>query len=340
MEEWNYRYYGVSEKGRRHRNEDAVLTLKLDENTFFFAIADGMGGMSGGEIASQLAIGKITDELLVQANAAGFSPSRLKEILIHLFQLAQKEIKDYVETHEELKGMGTTLAAILIHKDQYVWGNIGDSRIYNLTKGKVSRLTVDHNLLEDTEHKLGEGEFENLPEQYKHALTRVIDGNDSIPDIFPTDKPWLPVEKDTTWIICSDGLIMDKQEDYNQLLFRLANKVNEPQHLAQRLVSHALEHGSNDNVSVVVVKSIADEQHEEVFADNTPTLKMSVDQAMVSKSPEIKMKLWVKMIIIILIVMGFLMLGFYFGQDIIFREGSFLGAEAFCIRDVYVKSIL
>ncbi len=247
-------YYSLVEKGKRAKNEDAVITMRLGPNTFFFAVADGMGGVKGGDIASNLILDNIKILLEQHFTDQSVSHSSLKFLLEQVFHTANKSLAEYIKTNPEYNGMGTTLAALLIHEDQYVWGNIGDSRIYVSANGDVCRITNDHNMLEDKQGS-------DIPSHYAIAnklgnvLTRVIDGSFENADLFPAREPYRIINNNTIWIICSDGLIINKAEDYNEYLGSQLNKKDSLKTIAQRLVREALKNGSSDNISVILVKA-------------------------------------------------------------------------------------
>ncbi len=252
----NVTYYSIVDKGKRARNEDAVITLSLGPEIYFFAVADGMGGAKGGDIASNLILDRIKSRLYDHFRNHSISHSPLKLILKDVFHTAQDSLSDYIIENPEYKGMGTTLTALLMHENKYVWGNIGDSRIYISINDDVCRITKDHNLLEDT------GE-DNVPVSYPmghyagNVLTRVIDGNFEHADIFPVTEPYRTFSNNTMWVLCSDGLIVNKTDDYNDYLAKEIHKKDSIQTIAQRLVKNALKNGSTDNISVILVQAQA-----------------------------------------------------------------------------------
>lgn len=250
----NVTYYSMVEKGKRARNEDAVITLSLGPETFFFAVADGMGGVKGGNIASNLILDKIESSLYNYFHNHSISHLTLKNILNDVFHTAHNSLSDYIKENPEYKGMGTTLTVLLIHQNKYVWGNIGDSRIYINTNHDVCRITKDHNLLEDIED---EGITQNYTpgHNFGNVLTRVIDGGFDNPDIFPVSEPYRTFLNKTTWLLCSDGLIVNKADDYNDYLAKEFLKNDTIKTTSHRLVNNALKEGSTDNISLILVQA-------------------------------------------------------------------------------------
>jgi|GEM_PF-465912 len=300
MKRLNYNYYCISEKGKRSNNQDAVLTLRIDDDSYFFAVADGMGGVKGGEIASNLVVQKVHEFLEERSAKSGLRTDNLKETLKDVFELAQEEIRKLIAHQPSLKGLGTTLTAILVHKDNYVWGNLGDSRFYQIKDNGVVRLTRDHTLMEDSNQQ--GHDLSVMPQHYKHVLTRVIDGEDSQADIYPADDDYLVARHDTTWILCSDGLIVEKKRDYNNVLLNYIGGFRDPEDIARALVQNALESGSSDNISVVVIK-VSDP--DVISPDEATTQKMIMPVQPESNKVSKKGKgwlLWSMIIIIVLLV--------------------------------------
>jgi len=128
--------FAVSDVGRRREtNEDSFL---LEQGQGLFAVADGMGGHAAGEVASRLAIDTLKEAL--QRDAPGRSLGTtdeagnwLREAVIE----ANRRIWDSIRVHEERRGMGTTVVALLRAGDDAIIGHVGDSRLYLLRGGAL-----------------------------------------------------------------------------------------------------------------------------------------------------------------------------------------------------------
>jgi len=201
-----------SVKGLRSHNEDNCVAHRISRDTFFLAVADGMGGKAGGELASRLAISSVIEYLNTEFKDAR-KEKNLKAILEKSFLIAQTAIADHNATLPGLRGMGTTLTALLIDHNRYVWGNLGDSRIYILTEGKLHLITEDHTYLQDFLIKQKKELPQNIINQYKNVVTKIIDGGIDKPDVFPSGKDWNELKQGDLFILCSDGLIIDKMEE-------------------------------------------------------------------------------------------------------------------------------
>ena len=221
-------------EGRRTYQEDSIFADTLSDGRILVAVADGMGGHAAGEVASALALETLRASLDVGVE------------LGEAFRLANQQV--HAKSREPGKqGMGTTLVAVLLEGDQYLVGNVGDSRGYLLDRGGIRRLTEDHSFVAEA-MKRGRSEEEATASQWRDALTRAI-GTDSKVDV-DVFGPF-PVENNTAILLCSDGLYKTlKEKDLLEIFVRSGG----PKGAAQTLVSAAYERGSDDNISVVVAE--------------------------------------------------------------------------------------
>ena len=133
---------------QRNENEDYYCYVEPEEEQQFrqrgrlAVLADGMGGHSGGQVASGLAVDAIRDAFLDE-NVAGDS----RDILVEGFTRAQQAILHASDDQPELNGMGTTCTAVIVRAGELTYGHIGDSRLYLLRDGWLSQLTEDHTLV-------------------------------------------------------------------------------------------------------------------------------------------------------------------------------------------------
>jgi PPM family protein phosphatase len=216
----------------RDNNEDAFL---VDDERALFAVADGMGGHRGGEVASRTAI-----ESLRASIASGVS--------VHdAIARANTAVIDRAEGDGELEGMGTTMTAVVpAGGHQLLIGHVGDSRAYLLHDGNLRRVTEDHSLVEELvrEGRLTPEQAESHPQ--RAIITRAL-GID--PDV-DVDVYTIDVEPGDRLLVCSDGLnTMVRDRDVE----RIARSEPDPQHAAEALVAAANSAGGEDNITVVVV---------------------------------------------------------------------------------------
>ncbi|MFW5835539.1 MAG: PP2C family protein-serine/threonine phosphatase [bacterium] len=251
--------YFLSEKGRREYNQDACTVFSSGELTLL-ALADGMGGHNGGEIASKVVI-ETCKEVIRKAARNSPIPGKMRGILEELYLRGQEAIRKHIEENPSLTGMGTTLSCVLLLEDCYVWGNIGDSRVYHFNGSRLKQITVDHSYLEEYRQEHGD----NIPEFVKarsNVITRSISGDHDQPDIFPLDKPCEKIKWDEGFLICSDGLILEKCENETDWMAAIISGNENLEKAAKQLVRKAYEMGSTDNISVILYEQMDFERQE------------------------------------------------------------------------------
>lgn len=233
--------YGQTHTGlRRKANQDAFL---MDEDIQLFAIADGMGGHTGGEIASSLAIKILSDHMKQAVKSPDFLP---RPALLEAIKKANHSIFEQSKKNKNtLTGMGTTLAACFFWDDTCYAVNVGDSRVYLFESSSLWRLTEDHSLLN---HQLKKG---LITENQKHLMvdSNVITRSVGFLPQVEVDLFKRKLSKNDIFIICSDGLHgMIDDEKISEIC-----KKYTPKELSEQCIQSALDAGGSDNVSVVVV---------------------------------------------------------------------------------------
>jgi serine/threonine protein phosphatase PrpC len=232
----------ATDRGRvRPINQDRVVV-----SNDLVAVADGMGGHVGGEVAARTAI-----ETLLTS----FGDQRSSDGLVTAVQAANRAIWEESRTRGDLRGMGTTLTAAALVDDNgeqhLTLVNVGDSRAYLFEDGNLTQLTQDHSLVEEmVRHgELTAAEASTHP--HRHILTRAL-GIDRGVEI---DAWQLSPPDGGRVLLCSDGLTNELSE--GEIADILA-AVDDPDEAAADLVSAAVDHGGNDNVSAVVVDVLSD----------------------------------------------------------------------------------
>ena len=251
-----FSYYKLSITGGREINQDECIVLKLGEKSFFMAIADGMGGTANGYIASNLAA-NIAYDILEKNFKDGedIKTDELKNILKSVYIKIQEVIKEQTAKNPALSSMGTTLTSLLISKGKYVWGNIGDSKIFQFKNKNLAQLTEDHTYINDFEKESKNTITTEMKNSYGHLLTKCLDGGDDKPDIFPLDKDYEELKKNDLFLLCSDGLILDKtpgNAKYFIKIFRPFFKSNRLEKAGKLLINNSLKEGSTDNITLIL----------------------------------------------------------------------------------------
>ncbi len=227
----------ASHVGRvRTVNEDRLL-----ESVALFAVADGMGGHAGGEVAAGLAIEVLQRRFAADPTARG---------LMEAVRAANRVVFDRSLEDSEVRGMGTTLAAAALvpteDGDRLVVVNVGDSRVYRYRDGQLEQMTTDHSVAEELVARGELSEAEAAVHPQRHILTRALG---VAPEVDVDAWELAPAEGER-FLLCSDGLTNEVGQ--GQIATVLA-EVPDPQAVADRLVAMANQHGGSDNVTVVVV---------------------------------------------------------------------------------------
>lgn len=245
--------YSISFQGRRKNNEDSCLSLSLGENAYFFAVADGMGGAIGGEIASKLVI-EASKEYLQKQFMTKVYPEDMKEMLQRVFELSQQSISNELNKKPALQGMGSTLTCVLIQDNKYVIGNLGDSRVYLLKDNALHLMTEDHTYIQQAQKELGGKLDPGIASRYSNYLVRSIDGGEDKPDLFPLGKPFELLSEGEAFLLCSDGLITDKVTNDYEIFRDYILGTKSLKIAAEQLISFAYNEGSKDNITVVLAQ--------------------------------------------------------------------------------------
>lgn len=241
-----FNYASKSDTGKvRENNEDHhIVVLYDEENEFAAAIADGMGGHLFGEIASKAAIDtfekKIRDRKFKNC-------TNIKEYLLHISQVANKEILQFSKKHKVISGMGTTLVAVYIKDDTLYISHIGDSRTYLVNKEGLNLLTKDHSLVQELLDKgdITISEYKAHPK--KNVITKALGiSEEPEPDIFQ-----VPFESAQYILLCSDGLtnMLDDNE-----IFNIINQETDLERKVKDLTDAANEKGGTDNITVIIIQ--------------------------------------------------------------------------------------
>jgi serine/threonine protein phosphatase PrpC len=243
---------GYSDVGPvRAANEDHLL---LDTDLGLFVVADGMGGHQAGEIASQLAVATVAEELRAarapasagpdaHGPSAGLPATRLSGALQH----ANARVYATGAADPALTGMGTTITALLMGASDAVIGSVGDSRAYLVRSGTTVQLTHDDTWLVSALGLDGAREAAARSHPMRHVLTSIIGSRDGHePEVVS-----VPVQAGDVFVLTTDGLhnVVD-----DATIGRLAASAP-PEEAAQRLVREALARRTTDNVTVVVVRA-------------------------------------------------------------------------------------
>jgi PPM family protein phosphatase len=232
-------YFGRSEKGKRDNNEDAFFAEKIGDY-WLFAVADGLGGHMAGEQASAMAVKILRDEVAMGIN----DPKDTMELIAY-------QIHDSILTEAAIDrkfyGMATTLVAALIDQSgSCTVMNIGDSRAYTIQNG-VIKHTRDQNMVGDL---VSSGQITE-EEALNHPLRTILDQALGDPDSVIEPVFYESILSDGWMILSSDGF-----HDFvrKARILEIVSDGETPKEVCRKLIKAAYEGGSDDNVTVVVIR--------------------------------------------------------------------------------------
>lgn len=223
-------------QGRRDSNQDAVLDVRLPDGRHLVALADGMGGHRGGEVASAAALEALRREI-----CAGRG---LREAVV----AANAAVHELAAGDPVYRGMGTTLVALLRAGAAYEIANVGDSRAYRVDRRGIGQITVDHSFAAEALRAAFRPE-EIARSPWRNALTRSLGTHPELEvDLFgPFEVPGPP----HVVVLCSDGFYRCVSETTLRERLLHGGTLDSAVSALARL---ALTNGSDDNVSLAVVE--------------------------------------------------------------------------------------
>ena len=222
------------------------LVRKVNEDSFYIshernvlAVADGMGGYVGGEIASKTAVEAIAYYF---KNFNYAAPVQLEKAI----QYANSSIISKTLIDPSLKGMGTTVSMVTLARHMAFWGHVGDSRIYLYREGAFSQISVDHTIVLVLLDKGKITEEEALNHPQRHVLTRAVGVDSNL----IVDTGAFEVQPNDRILICSDGLtsfigrpeLCDAIGDYGRTEREIIND----------LFDQVYANGAKDNVTAIL----------------------------------------------------------------------------------------
>ncbi len=252
------RAFGVSDAGSvRKTNEDKFVS---SAEIGLFAVADGMGGHKAGEVAAQLAIDAITGFISRSANdydvtwpygiddALSFDGNRLRTSIF----LANRKVYRAAESSDDYGGMGTTIVGLLITGSHAAIGSVGDSRVYVLADGHLEQVTTDDSWAATILAQDPQMRPEDVAKHpMRNVLTNVLGGRPEV-DIHLHERE---LKGGEILLLCSDGVhgVLGSDD-----LTSLLQSTPDPEAAAGAIVRKAIDAGSRDNLTALVVSFEAD----------------------------------------------------------------------------------
>jgi protein phosphatase len=256
------RFCSATDMGRQRRvNQDALLA---DPDVQLFAIADGMGGHAGGDVASRLIIESL-HRFVVDTQfdhektwpfdvdpQLSYPANRLKTAI----RVANRRISEHLVSAGMSRGMGATLAAVLLGPDRAVVANVGDCRAYMLEDGVLRQVTRDHSwVAEQVESGFITADVARA-HPWRHMVTRAIQGDSDL----LVDTTEVEIQPGTRLLLCSDGIHVVLSDD--EIAVILSGFAEEGLRACHDLISAANDRGGPDNVTAIVIEVVADKSHD------------------------------------------------------------------------------
>ena len=228
--------YGTDRGLRREMNEDSFIASDP-----VFAVADGMGGHEAGEIASGICVRTLARIPQLASGERDATAGVLQEYL----QMADEGIREATGSRA-----GTTLSGVVVVEQMgapyWLVLNIGDSRTYRLSQGKLSQVSVDHSEVQELVDAGQITQTQAAVHPRRHVVTRALGSGDEI----EADYWLLPIEEGDRILVCSDGL---NGELDDQHISNILRSHADPQAAVDELIQAALRSGGRDNVTCIVL---------------------------------------------------------------------------------------
>ena len=235
-----------TEIGRRRSNQDYFLAPEAGEKPVV-AVADGMGGHCAGNIASMIAVDSIRE--YVETN----EEPRTQLLLQHAITYANHRIFDVASMDEDCMGMGTTVVMACVEPTRFTYANVGDSRLYLFDGEHIRQLTRDHSFVEELVSSGVITRQQAAVHPQRNILTRAV-GTAQFVKADTAVSAW---KEGDIIMLCSDGLHGSISREETEEILRTSADLLEA---CDRLTETALDNGSTDNITVVLVQNTGGER--------------------------------------------------------------------------------
>jgi len=234
---------------QRNGNEDSALTAGK-----FIAVADGMGGHAGGEVASRIAITTLA-ALTPMLSDESIDTDSIEDLLLNSLHTIDNEISEVSRVKTALRGMGTTLTALLLNKNKVALLHVGDSRCYRLRGSDLEQLSNDHTVLQQLLDQGAITPAETHDHPQRSMLTQAVMGEGDLTPVLQVYE----VKKNDRFLLCSDGLSSVLTEKEIKILMK-----NKDKDVAiKALIDATYINGAPDNVTVIIA-DVADSSNNEI----------------------------------------------------------------------------
>lgn len=243
---WKLKISALSDIGKtRQTNQDFYNIEEIEKDLTWAAVCDGMGGVSGGNIASASAIKVMTESITNSINTSQ-EGEELKNALVKSVKAANEFIFSSSNNNPSLSGMGTTCVCAIISKNKAYLANVGDSRAYFISNDNIFQITKDHSIVQEM---LDSGEItkdEAINHPRKNIITRALGVSEEV----KIDCYELDINENDIIFLCTDGF---SNYASNEDILKLV-KENKFEALAQSAINFANNAGGHDNITVVALR--------------------------------------------------------------------------------------
>jgi protein phosphatase len=242
---------GASLQGKRSENQDRYLArVSPDGERAVGAIADGIGGLADGAGAAAVAVAAVEEFCTWLFDGAEPTPAELRERVLDLYRSANEAI---VQRSGSRARSGTTLVIAMVTEHHRVVANVGDSRAFRLLRGELTRMTMDHSVVEELvrDGALTPEQAERSP--YRNLLTRSLgDAGGPQVDVESAARLELDAPPGTAIVLTSDGVHDVPGLLTGETIERAIEEEPTLDAAAERLCRAAIEAGSRDNATMVI----------------------------------------------------------------------------------------
>jgi len=229
--------HGLTDTGLlRPQNEDAYL---IDRDRGLCAVADGLGGLPGGALASRRSLELLVE--LIDGRRDRGEPIALEQVVMEISETVRAE----GWAAHPLTGMATTLTAGCLEGDALRLAHAGDSAAYLERDGALAKLTVDHTMEQELLEKHGPNAKRGMPAHFPHTLTRCVGQNETL----DVDIAVHPLRDADRLLWCTDGVTKVLPD---ATIAEILQGEPSPESVSERLRAAAYERGAPDNIALVV----------------------------------------------------------------------------------------